>query len=116
MRESLGNFQLKQPFFIHIPTSSELFVIKPEFEPFRLIPPLDPEGLEKHGPTRLYSAFEVASSVSCLNRLQTTCTNGVGWLCSGEAFSDNIVRYSPEFVEEEFSEVRGSKQSGVDSG
>src|SRR5215218_2868952 len=81
------------------PIGSVCFVIVPQREPFRLIPPLYPEGVEKHGPTRLYSASEAASSVSCLKRLQSTCTNGVVWLYSSGAFSDNIVRYSPEFVE-----------------
>ena len=85
--------------------SSEVFAIEPEREPFRLIPPLYPEVLEKHGPTRLYSASEAASPVIGLKRSQTTCTNGVVWLCSSGAFSDNIVRYSPEFVEWAFSEV-----------
>src|SRR5215211_1330888 len=66
MLESLGDSRLQKLVFRHIPVSSEIFVIEPEREPFRLIPPLYPEGFEKHGPTRLYSASEAVSSVSCL--------------------------------------------------
>src|SRR5215218_4497883 len=97
----------KPPFLVKgNPIGSVCFVIEPEREPFGLIPPLDPKSVKEHGPTRLYSASEAAASVSCLNRLQSTCTNGVVWSCSSGAFSDNIVRYSPECVEGLFSELR----------
>src|SRR5918994_2822974 len=88
------------------PIGSVCFVIEPEREPFGLIPPLDPNSVKEHGPTRLYSASEATASVSCLNRLQSTCTNGVVWSCSSGAFSANIVRYSPKCAEEEFCELR----------
>src|SRR5215216_3142088 len=77
------------------PIGSVCFVIEPEREPFGLIPPLYPEGLEKHGPPRLYSAFEATSSVSCLNRVQSTCPNGVLWLCSCRAFSTTSYAIHP---------------------
>src|SRR5215203_3440630 len=70
MLVSLGNSKLQKLGLRHTEGVHEdgcvFFVIEPETEPFWLIRPLYPEVLEKHGPTRLFSAFEAASSVSCL--------------------------------------------------
>src|SRR5215211_7700182 len=104
MLESLGDSRLQKLVFRHIPVSSEFFVIEPEREPFRLIPPLYPEGVEKHGPPGFQSASEATSSVGCLKRSQTTCKDGAVWLRSSSALSSNIVRHSPECVEVEFCE------------
>src|SRR5215211_2976754 len=91
------------------PTSDKFFVIVSQREPFRLVPPLDAEGGEKHGPTRLYSAPEAASSVTCLNRSQSLnlpASAKLFWLCSSGESSSNILRYSPTFGEYEFCELR----------